>query len=84
MRKLSDESLMGALQEIERSRLDEGTRAAIRNYERSGLRVSMFEIRENGEAIVVIHRKRRPSIEAVRTAYEQVMLRAAATEGSVQ
>jgi hypothetical protein len=70
MSEISDEALMAALREISRQELDMGTLAHIRNIEKAGSHVSMFEVISTGAVLIIGHIAAKPSMRAIRYAYQ--------------
>jgi hypothetical protein len=75
--ELDDEALMATLREITRRRLDPEVQAHIAEFEKSGPRVTLYEVLETGAVLVIVHDAVQPSMSAVRTAYARHMSRQA-------
>lgn len=68
---MTDEELMRSLREVTGSRFDPQTRRLIKDVERDGARVTVFEVRGTDGMLVIAHTSPRPSITAIRTAYDR-------------
>ena len=75
--EFDDEALMAALREITRRMLDPEIQGYIAEFEKSGPRVTLYEVLETGAVLVIVHDAPQPSTAAVRTAYARHMSRQA-------
>ena len=75
--EFDNEALMAALREITRHMLDPEIRGYITEFEKSGPRVTLYEVVETGAVLVIVHDAPQPSMSAVRTAYARHMSRQA-------
>ena len=73
-----DDVLMAALQDITACMLEPQLRAQVARLEREGLRVTVLEVRETGAVLVIAHAGERPTMAAIRAAYQQQQRESAA------
>lgn len=72
---MTDAELLASLTEIPRERFDEGMRERLEAIERAGANVTCFEVAGLATPpplIIVAHAAPRPSIAAIREAYENI------------
>jgi hypothetical protein len=67
--EITDEALMDAIVELTSCPLDPQTRAHIQRIERTGLRVTIYAVRETGAVLMIAHSGARPTLSAIRQAY---------------
>jgi hypothetical protein len=70
---MTDAELMARLREITEMVVDPQILAHINVIERAGNNVSVFEILQTGALLMIVHAASRPSMAAIRTAYERQM-----------
>jgi hypothetical protein len=66
-----DAQLLTLLNKVSGSALDPKVRARIASLERTGAHVTVFEIRENGALLMIVHQGDVPSTAAIRAAYNR-------------
>lgn len=66
-----DDEIMSELREIERTQLDFETRCRIEEVESSGVSVTILEVIATRAVLIIGHTTPRPSMAAIRRAYEQ-------------
>lgn len=67
---MTDEELMSLLREVPPPQFDAPTRRTLQEVQRSGTHVTVFEVIATHAILMVAHVAPRPSIEAIRRAYE--------------
>lgn len=72
MSRLTDTELMAALRVVPQSAWPLPVRRDLVRMQRDGLNVTVYEIIANGALIFVEHETPKPSVEAIRMAYEEL------------
>jgi hypothetical protein len=68
---MTNDELMRSLREITGSLLDPQFRHHVEAVERAGSHVTVYEVIETGDVLVIAHSAPRPSMTAIRRAFEQ-------------